>query len=685
MSSSPRSSLEQGAAATAAAGLSPRTEGAGAAIAASSPSTLGAGTTGSILGPLPQWDATAGFAAPPTPGSSNLAEHTHMLLTNPPPATADIPRSNYALPPASLTFKDVAFSLPARRSGSENVILEPCSGHFEDGQVVAIMGPSGCGKTTLLDILSDKKTSKYSGEVRVNGRLRDARFRRIAAYVGQEDLMPPHWKVREAIKFNATLKKQPSRTHYKVDAWINVLLSAFSLDDVAESMIGGIEVRGISGGQRRRVGLARGVAAHASLLFCDEPTSGLSATDAEVCIKALRIVAKRLGVLCLVVIHQPRQEVATLFDSLILLTSHPGRMAYSGPMSGAQAYWEQRQCPVPKNVNPTDFFLDILTPGTTWDHADEFVKAFDTFQKPALEERVRRALATPGASVEDMLATRSGEVVRMSRYAVPFGTQLSALLTRKLRLMLRNPLGLALPLLVPIVQGLVVGYMFHGIGDKGLLRQVMFVFCLLTMLCLAGTMSLIVLITDRTLMKHEVSEALYSEGAAALASVLVDVPLALLGACLNVFIMAGLGRLDSVVFRAVLVWALLLFFVYDSLFAFIGAVAKDTRQAQVVATPFISIFMLFNGFMVSRADSPTSLRWIFSVSPNAYAMEAITAVVLDRFEPFDLMEQMTKVNLEKQFPEPPKEAQGLAILLSMIIMLRIGQQLGLRYLNHIQR
>mmetsp|Transcript_5366 Transcript_5366/g.20264 ORF Transcript_5366/g.20264 Transcript_5366/m.20264 type:complete len:140 (+) Transcript_5366:381-800(+) len=113
-------------------------------------------------------------------------------------------------------------------------------------------------------------------------------------------MMPAHWTVRDAIKFNATLKRQPNRAHQSVDGWIDVLLISFDLQAVANSYIGGAEARGISGGQRRRVTLARGVAAHASLLFCDEPTSGLSATDAERCVRTLRIVAKRLGITCLV-------------------------------------------------------------------------------------------------------------------------------------------------------------------------------------------------------------------------------------------------------------------------------------------------------------------------------------------------------------------------------------------------
>jgi len=686
----------------------------------------------STIGPLPSKGCPNGNFQERTPetdsgtavsditlGEDSVA--TGHLMVNPPGRHAVIRKSAYALPAASLTFKDLTFSLPAcrystrmesqaqleqttqeephgcleegvQRETAETVektrsekkvgkmILEPCSGHFEAGELVAMMGPSGCGKTTLLDMLAAKKPdSKYSGQVLVNGRPRDRLFRRIAAYVGQEDMMPAHWTVREAIKFNATLKRQPKRSHEGVDGWIEVLLETFALAPVAETYIGSPEVRGISGGQRRRVTLARGVAAHASLLFCDEPTSGLSATDAELCVKALRTVAKRLGAMCLVVIHQPRHEVAMLFDQLVLLTSSPGRMVYSGPMEQAQQYWRERGFPVPANINPTDYYLDLLTPGTQLDQSEAFVQAFKEVQKPILDERVDQAQRILGATVSAMLA--SDDVPRTyGPHAVSFWTQLGALLRRKIRITLRNPMALGLPLFIPMVQGFIVGYMFEGIGEKELLRQVMFVFCLLTMLCLAGTMSLIVLITDRTLMKYETSEALYSEGAWSVCSFLVDVPLGLLGALLNVVVMVAFARLENALFLMVMKWSLLLFFVYDSLFAFIGAVAADTRQAQVIATPFVSIFMLFNGFVVSMKDAPVTLHWIFHISPNAYAMQAI---VVQMAKGAGWQGEM----LLKQFgySEDIDEMRGVEALVGMIILLRVGQQWGLRYLNHVQR
>jgi len=630
---------------------------------------------------------------------------THDYLLNPPRDTASIRKSVYALPPASLTFRNLTFQLQ-QPNGKSKTILEPVSGHFEPGHLNALMGPSGSGKTTLLDMLAMKKTADYTGQVWVNGRLRNHRlFRRVSAYVSQEDIMPPHWTVKEAITFNAVLKQNPTRKHRTIEDWISVLIASFGLNEVEDSLIGGTEVRGISGGQRRRVTLARGVAAHASLLFADEPTSGLSATDAELCIQALKIICKRLHVTCVVVIHQPRAEVAEMFDTLVLLSSDPGRLVYFGPMANATAYWKDLGFPVPQNVNPTDYFMDTVTPGTRLNEVDAMLAGFRERQLPQLNKQVDDAIQTQGMSIEDMLTMSDLRRLetkglkqgcgprrprltppQLRRHAIPFCGQFWVLLRRKITLTIRNPMAVALPLGVPVVQGLIIGYLFVGTGTKDIQRQVMFAFCLLTMLCLAGTMGLIVLITERTLMKHEASEALYSEGAWALAQQCVDIPLALLGAILNVAIMSFWAGLNPALLKTVGVWALLLFFVYDSLFAFIGAVAADTRQAQVLASPCVSVFMLFNGFIVTAKDAPPTLRWIFQISPNAYAMDAIVNAMLANAKADDFQATMFKQMVG--FDEKAVEShamKGFEVLGAMIVILRIGQMLGLKYLNHIKR
>eukprot|EP00428_Durinskia_dybowskii_P042499 CAMPEP_0170262492 /NCGR_PEP_ID=MMETSP0116_2-20130129/31130_1 /TAXON_ID=400756 /ORGANISM="Durinskia baltica, Strain CSIRO CS-38" /LENGTH=679 /DNA_ID=CAMNT_0010513563 /DNA_START=102 /DNA_END=2141 /DNA_ORIENTATION=- len=615
-------------------------------------------------------------------------QSVRSLFDNPLTVDTPIPKSMLGRPGMSITFKDVSYSIP-KPDRSRQMILEPVSGHFEPGELVAIMGPSGCGKSTLLDMLASKKTSRYEGEILINGHKRDHLFQRVAAYVGQEDVMPQHWKVREAVEFNWRLKAEAmSNVPWEIQSRaIDMMLAAFGLTVVANTYIGGDKVRGCSGGQRRRVTLARGVAQRASLLFADEPTSGLSATDAEACVKAMRIIAKKFGVLALVVIHQPRVEVAQLFDKLLLLTANPGRCVYNGPMAEAVAYWKSCGYPVPEFSNPTDFFLDLVTPGGPIEQVDLFVTAFRDRQLAGIRDIVAQKRQEQGPTVEHLLqaqhqqqtAARMGPgTFRKQRLAVSFGTQLRILFKRKLTLTLRNPSAIFMPILMPVFTGVLLGVMYTDIGSKALQQQVSFVFMLLVRICMGGMQLMPQLIEDRTVMKYDTSEGLYSVQAFIIVGIGVDITLSLIGAVLNCIIMYVFSGLNWDYFPMIMEWSLLNFFVFDSFFAMMAAFAPNFQIAQVCAIPFNSIFMMFSGFMISKNSAPSYLRWVFEISPIGYAIQAIFIRMAQDSPQGPAMIQLYGF-------EDGQEKKGVTIMVIMVIVLRFFQVASLKFRNNIQK
>mmetsp|Transcript_70466 Transcript_70466/g.197645 ORF Transcript_70466/g.197645 Transcript_70466/m.197645 type:complete len:611 (-) Transcript_70466:216-2048(-) len=584
-----------------------------------------------------------------------------------------------SIPTASLSFRHLAFDA-ALPGGGTKTILEPCSGHFEAGELVAIMGPSGCGKTTLLDILAMKKSAPHQGEVFVNGRPRNrALFQRIASYVGQEDRMPAHWTVREALEFNTRLKQLPGED---ANDMIGGLLDAFGLAEVANVYIGDDRVRGISGGQRRRVSLARGVAAQASVMFCDEPTSGLSATDAEVCVESLRAIAKRMSVLVLVVIHQPRSEVAELFDTLVLLTSSPGRLCYSGPMRNAAAYFEACGLPIPERANATDIMLDHATPGAKRDESVKLVAAYDARLRQGVAAAVEVAVKTPGPTVQEMLQAAHGGPgrVRLGKYAVPFCTQFGVLLRRQLQVTFRNPAAVGLQIGMPLGMGVVLGALFQGIGhhDFGI-AHLQFIFILLTMLSLQTLPLMPLLIDQRMYMKYETSEKLYAETACMLTTLCVTVPLSLIGAALQTAIIFLFSQMAADLFWPIMFWTLLLFFFFDAVFQCVAAVAPDAHQALTMALPFLVVFMLFNGVIVTRATAPFFLRWVFEICPNFYAMQALAVRMAKDAGP---MGQMIVDGLGY---EDGQQTTGIAVILTLTVVTRAFTCLAMKFLNNLKR
>merc|ERR1712066_1189667 len=128
---------------------------------------------------------------------------------------------------------------------------------------------------------------------------------------------------------------------------------------------------------------------------------------------------------------------------------------------------------------------------------------------------------------------------------------------------------------------------------------------------------------ERGFMKYETSEKLYTEGVHILTTICVTVSLSLLGATCQTLIIYAMSGLAYKFLPLVLGWTLLLFFFFDAIFQCVAAAAPDGEQALTMATPFLVIFMLFNGSIVTRATAPVYLRWIFEVSPTNYALEAI--------------------------------------------------------------
>lgn len=557
-------------------------------------------------------------------------------------------RDVMALADASLTFKDVAFSVetPSDEDPYQKVrksILEPCSGHFAAGSMVALMGPSGCGKTTLLDILAKRKTSRYEGSIYVNGREVDDLYPRIRAYVDSSDsAMPPHWTVKEAVAFNLLLKApvQVEVRHRKacrhlMKKRIDVTLQMMGLLSVANAKIGGPSVRGISTGQRRRVTLARGLQCNAHLMFVDEPTSGLSSTDAELCVKTLRIMSKKWNVTTIVVIHQPRNEVARLFDHLLLLTSRPGRVVYNGPMADAASYWANAGFPVPLEVTPTDYFLDVVTPGAPRARPDLFVKQYAVVQLPLTVAAVEKSLATPGQDAMDLLWTREEMWQRILRrpvhkkparsvFSVGIGLQVAVLMHRRVKLMLVDPTMLMMQLLSPLLIGLFEGAICnYDVAGKGAVAEFQFLTVVLMTTIFLGLPTVPNLFEDRAIMEAEVSEALYSEWAHIIVTSCIGMVLTIVRSTLYGAVMYAFALLPWSNYPLYYAWTTLLAVSLDPLFAAAAALATDTQSAMLCAMFGLIFLLISSGTAFATTVTAPYLEPVFFVSPTFRVAEQL--------------------------------------------------------------
>ena len=188
----------------------------------------------------------------------------------------------------SFSWSDLTVQVKDRASRETISILSNANGIVKAGEMLAIMGPSGSGKTTLLNALAHRQAAAgatVSGDILVNGQKTHLQMiRDLSTYVEQDDALVGCLTVRETIMFAARLSLPSSVSRKEAFRRIDDLIKSFGLQGQADTIVGTPIKKGLSGGQKKRLGVASRLVTNPKILFLDEPTSGLdSALSLEVC------------------------------------------------------------------------------------------------------------------------------------------------------------------------------------------------------------------------------------------------------------------------------------------------------------------------------------------------------------------------------------------------------------------
>nr|KJB35758.1 hypothetical protein B456_006G126900 [Gossypium raimondii] len=257
-----------------------------------------------------------------------------------------------------LVWEELTVALPNFGNGPTRRLLDGVTGCAQPGRIMAIMGPSGSGKSTLLDALAGRLSGNVvmTGNVLLNGKKKRLDYGSFA-YVTQEDILLGTLTVRETITYSAQLRLPSSLTRQDIDGIVEGTITEMGLQECADRLIGNWHLRGISGGEKKRLSIALEILTRPHLLFLDEPTSGLDSASAFFVIQTLRNVG-RDGRTIISAIHQPSSEVFSLFDDLFLLSG--GEQVYFGEAKMAAKFFAEVGFPCPSRRNPSDHFLRCI-------------------------------------------------------------------------------------------------------------------------------------------------------------------------------------------------------------------------------------------------------------------------------------------------------------------------------------
>lgn len=558
--------------------------------------------------------------------------------------------------PVTLTFQNIYYDVNVPKATQPLRLLNNIHGIATPGNLIALMGASGAGKTTLLDVLAFRKTTgTIQGDIRLNGmKVTADEFARVSAYCEQQDIHEPFSTVEEALTFSARLRLARSITPIERSKFIKALLDVLELTPLAHRI-----VATLSPGERKRLTIGVELASNPSLLFADEPTTGLDARAAAIVMRVLRnIAAAGRTVIC--TIHQPSAEVFLAFDSLLLLAPG-GKQIYLGPLgyegNDIIKYFNTYLPDIKissENINPATWMLQVLEDTSAALKSNNAGK--DTIQPNSTDENAQSSSSsTPSLSIFDTLYPSSpyyttnktnidtyiqnietDETMKVSlakslqKVTPTFGSQFLIVLERSWKTSWRNPSYNALRVGNIMVLAILFGIVYLHIDDttqQGLQSKIAAIFNnagFVGVLCF--TTSLPNYAKERIIFYREKFSRMYAPEAYSLAIGLVEIPWVVLLCTISMLVTYW-----SIGFRGTPEAFFTMFLGFVSLgtnWVWIGqwfaAFFPNVRIAQILGGIQITLTFLFGGVFIPVVEIVKGWKGFYYVVSTAHALRLMT-------------------------------------------------------------
>lgn len=551
------------------------------------------------------------------------------------------------------------------KKGTTKDILIDLNGIMKPG-LNAIMGATGSGKSSFLDVLAARKDpAGLSGEVLINGAPQPPNFKCLSGYVVQDDVVMGTLTVRENLTFSAALRLPSSISQEEKKQKVDRLIQELGLGRVANSRVGTQLIRGISGGERKRTNIGMELIIDPSVLFLDEPTTGLDASTANSVLLLLKRMANH-GRTIILSIHQPRYSIYRLFDSLTLLVN--GNQVYHGPAQTALEYFSDIGYTCEPHNNPADFFLDVINGDSTavsLNKAEKDEPDLDpdsiSLSRRGIEDKLVEEYRSCSyfkqtkAELERIIEgkpTTSGPRSRTITYNTSFLTQFRWVLKRTFRNLMLNPQTSVAQVAVTLFLALVVGAIFFNVqnDDSGVQNRFGALFFVTVNQCFSSLSAAELFITERKLFTHEYISGYYRVSVYFLSKILSDILTlrtipAIVFSCVAYF-MIGFKATAKAFFLFMFSVALVSYTATSMALA-ISADQTVVAIANIFMTIACVFMMIFAGLLVNLPSIASWLAWLKYLSIPRYGY---TALQINEFTGLDFCDgKEVPVNCSGEF------------------------------------
>ncbi|XP_021748121.1 ABC transporter G family member 25-like [Chenopodium quinoa] len=519
----------------------------------------------------------------------------------------------------------------------ERTILNEISGIASPGEIVAVLGPSGSGKSTLLNALAGRiRGHALTGSILANDKKLTKQIQKRTGFVTQDDVLYPHLTVRETLLYCALLRLPNTLTKNDKINVVESVMGELGLHKCGDTIIGNTFIRGVSGGERKRVCIAHEMLVNPSLLILDEPTSGLDSTAAHRLVLTLQGLARKGGKTIITSIHQPSSRVYQMFDSVLVLCD--GRPIYFGKGHDSMSYFQSVGFEPSFPMNPADFLLDLANgishqpDGVNESNKANTKQALVTAYNTVLAPRVKTACLDNTSNNKNTLPKNTVVVSRRSaKQYIKNGifswfSQFSILLQRSLKERRHESFN-SLRVSQVIAAALLAGMMwwksdYRDVQDRlGLLYFISIFWGVFP-----SFNAVFAFPQDRSIFVKERASGMYSLSSYFMARIIGDLPLELILPSIFltlVYWMTGL-RPELWTFLQSLGVIIGYVLVAQGLGLALGAIIMDAKRASTIVTIIMLACVLTGGFYVHKL--PSCLSWIKYASLTFYCYRLLIDV-----------------------------------------------------------
>ncbi|KAF2744039.1 hypothetical protein M011DRAFT_409396 [Sporormia fimetaria CBS 119925] len=533
-------------------------------------------------------------------------------------------------------------------------ILRNLDGLVESGEMLVVLGPPGSGCSTFLKTVTgethgffvdEKARLNYQG---ISAEKMSKDFRGEAIYTAEVDVHFPNMTVGQTLWFAARARAPrhipggATPSQYS-EHMRDVLMAMFGISHTINTRVGNDYVRGVSGGERKRVSIAEAALSQAPLQCWDNSTRGLDSANAIEFCKTLRMQSDINGTTACVAIYQAPQAAYDLFDKVLVL--YEGRQIFFGRTTEAKQYFVNMGFICPDRQTDADFLTSmtsplerVIQPG----FKDRVPRTPDEFAQRWLESPERAQLVRDiedyearypigGEKYQEFKESRRAQQAKRQRvkspYTLSYMQQIHLCLVRGFMRLKADPSITIFQLVANSIMALIISSIFYNLQPTtgSFFQRAALLFFAILMNAFGSALEILTLYAQRPIVEKHSRYALYHPSAEAFASMLTDLPYKVCNAItfnLVLYFMTNLRREPGPFFFFIFT-SFLTTLVMSMFFRSIASLSRSLVQALTPAAVLILGLVMYTGFTIPVNYMLGWARWIGYIDPVGYSFESL--------------------------------------------------------------